>query len=258
MKKLIFILLAFVTLQSLYAQEAAKGLSEEGYKHWTKAIVRMEKIKQDNDYLLVIEEFSKVMETDPNYPDLYFNMGKIYTKIGEIKNELSYFEKAKECYDKYLALNPSEKMLIIKELARIEVEIDDLMKPILLQQEQQRQLEERQRNSVFSEFKELGLIVMNRRLGAATWFEAKSKCAELNIENFNDWYLPSKDELLMVFATKNKDFYKRLKVGWYWSSTEINDKKAYNVWYDSGWALDAIKSKSNKRVNCLCVRKIKQ
>jgi hypothetical protein len=96
-------------------------------------------------------------------------------------------------------------------------------------------------------------MVMNRGLGDVNWFDAKRECAELNKMGFINWYLPSKEELVMIFKMKNKSFYKGLKPGWYWSSTEKNDKKAYNVWYDSGWASDETKK---TRIDCLCVHKI--
>ena len=251
MKKLIFISFLVVTLQSaLYAQ--TQGLSEEGYKHWVKAVARMENIKQENDYFLVIDEFNKVLETDPNYADTYYNLGKIYTKIGELKNELSHFEKAKECYEKYVVLKPSEKMLIIKELALLELKVEEWNSN---NKNTKKKNSNNERYSNFTKFKELELMVTNSGHGLATWLEAKSICAELNIENFNDWYLPSKDELVKIFETGDKDFNDGLVSFWHWSSTEINDKKAYNVG-KSGWASDAIKS--NKRVDCLCVRKVKQ
>ena len=146
MKKL-FILILFVAASfAVHAQ--TQGLSEEGYKHWLKAIVRMEDLKQESDYALVINDFLEVLKTDPNYADTYFNLGKIYTKMGELKNELSYFEKAKECYDKYLALKPSDKNAVLKDLTRLEIKIDELKKEKAqqeLQREQQRQQEARQR-----------------------------------------------------------------------------------------------------------------
>jgi len=76
MKKLFFILLLFVAVHSaLYAQEAVKGLSEEGYKNWIKAKVRMESIKQERDYYLVLNDFLEVLKTDSLFADTYFNLG---------------------------------------------------------------------------------------------------------------------------------------------------------------------------------------
>ena len=131
MKKLFFTLFLIVTAQfTVNAQ--SKGLSEEGYKHWVKAIARIENIKQQSDYFLVVEEFLKVLETDSLYADTYYNLGKIYTKIGEFSREISDFNKAKEYYEKYLVLNPSEKATIIKELVLLELKAEGLKTQFLL------------------------------------------------------------------------------------------------------------------------------
>ena len=125
MKKLAFILL--VTAQ--FAVYAQKGLSEEGYKHWIKAVALMEKIKEESDYFLVVDEFGKVAETDPTYADIYYNKGVLYTKMGELGGGLPMFDSAKTYYDKYIALQPADKLL--KELALLEQGKESFMKNIL-------------------------------------------------------------------------------------------------------------------------------
>jgi len=112
-----------------------------------------------------------------------------------------------------------------------------------------------QTNNIFTVFEEIELVVINRGLGSATWAEAKSMCVELDRGGFRDWYLPSKNELIMILETKNKEFKDNLSSFWYWSSTEINDKNAYNV-SKNAWATD--EKKKNDGPDCLCVRKISQ
>jgi hypothetical protein len=101
-------------------------------------------------------------------------------------------------------------------------------------------------------FEELGLTVINKGLGSATWTEAKNMCKELDRGGFNDWYLPSKNELVMIFDAKDEILKNGLSSFWYWSSTEIDDKKAYNV-SKNAWATD--EKKKNDGPDCLCVRK---
>ena len=144
MKKVIVIAFLFVTLQSaLYAQQTK--LSEEGYKNWIKAQDRMKNIKQESDYTLLLNIFLKVIETDSLYAPAYFNMGIVYTKIGEFSKDnqesLNNYNKAKECYEKHLVLNPSEKTKTIQALAKLEIKIDDLMVEINRQREQEQQQE---------------------------------------------------------------------------------------------------------------------
>ena len=132
MKKLVFISFLVLTAQfAVYAQkQQPKGLSDEGYKHWVKAIARMEDIKQESDYFLILDDFCKVAETDSMYADVYYNLGIIYTKIGEFSKKIIYFENAKRCYERFLALVPSEKSTVLKELARVEIKMEELQKEI--------------------------------------------------------------------------------------------------------------------------------
>ena len=58
-----------------------------------------------------------------------------------------------------------------------------------------------------------------------TWFEAKKACEELG----EGWRLPTKDEIIVIFKELFKKNIGGLKLGTYWSGTEINEKKAY--WY---------------------------
>ena len=130
MKKVIFIAFLFVTLQSaLYAQ---KGLSEEGYKHWQKAIALMGEIKQESDYFLVCDEFGKVIETDATYADTYYNLAVLHTKMGDLGGGIPMFVAAKIYYDKYLALQPSEKNAILTELAQLEVKRESFIRNLKL------------------------------------------------------------------------------------------------------------------------------
>ena len=93
MKKLIFISLSFIVLQTFsYAQ---KNLSEDGYKHWIKAVALMGNIKEATDYFLVVDEFSKVLKTDPTYADVFYNKGVLYAKMGELGGGIPMFDNAK-------------------------------------------------------------------------------------------------------------------------------------------------------------------
>ena len=128
MKKLILISLLTVTMQN--ALQAQQGLSEEGYKHWVKAITLMENIQSESDYLVVREEFIKVTETDPNYADTYYNLGSLCAKMGELGGGIPMFDAAKTYYDKYLELRPSERAEIIKEQVKLEVKRESFINNI--------------------------------------------------------------------------------------------------------------------------------
>jgi tetratricopeptide (TPR) repeat protein len=126
MKKLFFILFLFATTQfALYAQ--TQDLSDEGYRYWCRAMALMEDIKEDSDYSLILNEFLKVIETDSTDADVYYNMGIIYVKIGELNKDISCFNNAKTCYEKSFVLDPSDKRKIIKELARLEIKMERMI-----------------------------------------------------------------------------------------------------------------------------------
>lgn len=123
--------------------------------------------------------------------------------------------------------------------------------------------EQIQTNTIYTVFEELEIMVLNRSLGSTTWFQAKEMCAELNEGGFSDWYLLSKNELEVIFEKNNekqinsmpdyKRFINGLSSYWYWSSTEIDNKKAYNV-SKNVWVSD--EKKKAESPDCLCGRKI--
>lgn len=53
-------------------------------------------------------------------------------------------------------------------------------------------------------------------------------CADLEYKGYNDWYLPSKDELQLLY--KMKDVIKGFADAYYWSSSEASNA---DVWYQS-------------------------
>ena len=129
MKKLFFITLLFTTARIAVCAQS-KGLSEEGYIHWYKAKALMDNIKQESDYFLIIDEFRKVLETDPTYADAYSNMGILWTSMGDFGGGIPCFDSAKVCYDKYLVLRPAERSTTIKILAQLEVKKENFIRNI--------------------------------------------------------------------------------------------------------------------------------
>ena len=62
------------------------------------------------------------------------------------------------------------------------------------------------------------------------WESAKSYCSNLSLGGFNDWYLPSKEELGNLY--KSKDKLKNISSDYYWSSTTSASYTSY-AWYVS-------------------------
>ena len=76
-----------------------------------------------------------------------------------------------------------------------------------------------------------GLVMSFFNLGEYDWLNAKSICENLELNGFNDWYLPSKDELNYIIQNRNKIGFP--SPFWYdpsfWSSTEVIENMEENV-----------------------------
>jgi hypothetical protein len=75
------------------------------------------------------------------------------------------------------------------------------------------------------------------------WNDAKSYCAKLNLAGFNNWVLPSKDELVALYKSRKK--LKNYKASDYWSSTTYagDTTFAWDVYFGNGY--DDVNNKSN-------------
>jgi len=57
------------------------------------------------------------------------------------------------------------------------------------------------------------------------WWDAIGACNRLNRLGYDDWYLPTKEELNFLYMNKEK--IDGLTDGWYWSSTESSKRDAW-------------------------------
>ena len=67
-------------------------------------------------------------------------------------------------------------------------------------------------------------------------------CYNLNLEGYDDWYLPSKDELNEMYL--NKSIIGGFSIGRYWSSTEFNNYNAFVQSFNNGGQGGIFKSES--------------
>jgi hypothetical protein len=78
---------------------------------------------------------------------------------------------------------------------------------------------------------EHGLVCSKIELGKTTWDEAKKLCENYENDGFNDWRLPNKDELQVIFSTRTIRSFDR---NFYWSSTEFNQTNLWGLNFADG------------------------
>ena len=69
-----------------------------------------------------------------------------------------------------------------------------------------------------------------------TWNAAKKACKELKENGYNDWYLPSKEELNQLYL--NRSAVGGFASGVYWSSTEVSANNAWSQHFGNGNQID--------------------
>jgi len=62
---------------------------------------------------------------------------------------------------------------------------------------------------------------------------AAQQCAQLKIGGYCDWFLPSKDELNLMFDTLKQRGLDHFDL-WYWSSSQIDAYSAWGQWFTYG------------------------
>ncbi len=71
-----------------------------------------------------------------------------------------------------------------------------------------------------------GLVCTEKILGNMTYDEAFKQCLNLDLEGYDDWYLPTIDELEIMNSIKEimlKSWTQQNIAAWYWSSSKVKD-----------------------------------
>ncbi|MFY9309338.1 MAG: DUF1566 domain-containing protein [Bacteroidia bacterium] len=63
---------------------------------------------------------------------------------------------------------------------------------------------------------------------------AASICDRLVVDGYDDWYLPSKDELQLMYQQKADGKLKGITGDFYWSSTEVSENAAVSLSFSTG------------------------
>lgn len=78
-----------------------------------------------------------------------------------------------------------------------------------------------------------GLIMSNQDLGDGNWFHAIELCESYSNDGYDDWVLPSINELRKIYDNKSISSFQN---NWYWSATEDSDNsnQAFHLGFISG------------------------
>jgi TolB-like protein len=116
---------------------------------------------------------------------------------------------------------------------------------------------EKTRNDVGYGKRNTQFLTETFRQTAGEWDTAAQKVDDLVFKGFDDWFLPSKDELDQMYGNLKRRNLGDFKDEWYWSSTEWN----VNIWGDAAYVQnfkDGQIDGRKKNANRLYVRPIRQ
>lgn len=95
----LFISLSFVMI-AYTANVFGQDVSAEARRHMNRGLAAIESAVTDGDLQDAIKEFEAATGLAPDWPDPYFNLGKVQEKVGRTSDAIA-------SYEKYLALAPN-------------------------------------------------------------------------------------------------------------------------------------------------------
>ena len=107
----IFIILFFI----YFSGSDEKGITKKGYALNGKAAMLSQTIHLDEAELTfkeALQVFDKAIEKDNQYGDAYYWKGSSYLWLYSLSHNEFYFEKAQECFDVALDINPRDEFVL--------------------------------------------------------------------------------------------------------------------------------------------------
>jgi len=80
---------------------------------------------------------------------------------------------------------------------------------------------------------------------------AASVCNDLVLNGYDDWYLPSRDELSLMYQNLRTQNLGNFSYNWYWSSSQSSSGYAWDVNFDNGDVSDFSDKDSNGQVRAV-------
>jgi hypothetical protein len=77
----------------------------------------------------------------------------------------------------------------------------------------------------------------------SNWIDANTSCNYSNLNGYNDWYLPTQDDLERMYQKLHKNGIGAFATTYYWSSSEYNSANVWIQSFNSGSQFVSSKSK---------------
>ncbi len=224
--------------------------------NYTEAIKQGDDAFSNGQYKLAINKYFAAEAFDPSKKDIVKEkVGLTFDKIDALRQDA--IDSKKEAVD---ALGEAQTQKKFADSALIEAQKQKELAEVALEETKKQKLRadsalgeaQIQKNKADSSFKNLqelkktvigaaynggivfywndktgkhGLIASETDLGEFTWQQAKDTCANLTLNGYSDWRLPTDDELDALYANRNVVGGFALAI--YWTSTEVSDYKAF-------------------------------
>ena len=215
MKYFIILFFSFFSLKSIAQINASEAkatyiLAEEAFStsEWKSALGYLEECKKHLGkanakvlYMQIMTEL-EIAKTEPSYYDKALKTIATFEKAPDVK----LFTEEK-------VLEVSKLKYKIKEL-KVKAE-EDVKKA----ENEKRRLESAGGIIIYKNDGE-GLVVASEDLGRMNWNDAKKACEDLVLNGHDDWYLPSLEELKLIYEKLHKTGELKLPGVTYWSNKE--------------------------------------
>ncbi len=86
-------LIGMVILIAWVSVTLAETVSEEVRRYMARGVAAVEMAKSASDYALAAKEFEQAAKLAPDWPDIYYNLGSVQSKAGDITSAMKSFQR---------------------------------------------------------------------------------------------------------------------------------------------------------------------